>query len=471
MLAVSVFIPLVAGLAIFLSDNKKAIEGISIFSSALTLGLASLLTYRIISYGAMEFGSLYIDGLSIYMSDIVALMAFLTVVYSLGYFKGRTDIWSLKRYYGLLQLLVAALLLASIWDNLGLLWLGLEAATIALPLLVSLKGEHGSWEVTWKAMLIPSVGMFLALLGMVILGFTAGSLSWTSLMEQGSLLNPGMVKVAFILILSGYGIRAGLVPGHIWLPALHSQAPSPINALISTALVNTALYGIIRVSAVARVALGDAFPGQLLVLFGLISLFISGLLLLAQREYKELLAYSTIANMGMVLLGVGLGTKIALLGALLHILFHSLGKALLFFSCGNVYAKYRTEKTCGVRGLFAASPVTAWGVLIGLFCMVGLPVSASESHITSAAFDKAHIIVPILAFFSLILAFAGQLLALIPILMGRPPEWVEKGEAFGSSTPVLLTLMVLLVGLGIHMPGWLDALIHTAVELLEVVVV
>ncbi len=474
---------LIGGLVVFMLKDRKTIGYISALSSVITLIFSLLIVYSVVSNGSIGQGLLYIDGLSIYIILITSFMFLSTTVYSLFYIdtafnKGLIDLNRFKLYYGLLQIFIFTLIFTCSSENLGMIWIGLGSTTLASAALVGLYKNERAMEAAWKYTMICSVGMAFALLGIAIIysssvsvfGEGLNGLNWTFLIEHGKDLNPQVIKYAFILVLLGYGAKAGLVPMHTWVPDVHSHAPAPINALLSTALLNTAVYGIIRIYSFARVSVGGAFAGELLIIFGLLSIGIGALFLLTQKEYRNILAYSSIEHMGIIALGLGVGSSLTIVGSILHIFFHSLGKSLLFFTSGNVYLRYGEEGTERVSGLFAVAPITAWGTLIGFLSIVGFPGAStflSEFYICSGAFKSSHMIVPIIMLGFLSIAFAGLIRSIIPTLLGAPPSDVKVGEVSTKSTCVLVPLIILVVLLCFYMPKPMKVLLDIVIEIVK----
>ncbi|MFC4532713.1 proton-conducting transporter membrane subunit [Sphaerisporangium dianthi] len=306
--------------------------------------------------------------------------------------------WGAARRYGVLtQAFVAAMALAVLAASLGVLWVAVEATTILTAFLVGHRRTRQAVEAAWKYVVICSVGIALALLGIVLTHYaavharipSAGVLDWAVLTRAADGLDPGVMRIAVALLVLGFGTKAGLAPMHAWLPDAHGQAPAPVSALMSGVLLSVAFYAVLRVKVIADVALGIGFTRTLLITAALASLAVAAALLLAQRDYKRMLAYSSIEHMGLVALGAAVGSRPAMVAVLLHVLGHGLGKSVLFLSAGHVHQAFRSSKIAAVDGLAARNPLLAGVFGLGLLALLGLPpfsLFASELGIVRAGF-------------------------------------------------------------------------------------
>ncbi|MGP3915447.1 proton-conducting transporter transmembrane domain-containing protein [Nonomuraea sp. 10N515B] len=344
-------------------------------------------------------GLLLSDALSAFMLLVIGAVALLAMAASPAYLAaelaaGHTGPRAMRRYGVLTQSFIAAMALAVLSSSLGLLWVAIEATTILTAFLVGHRRTRQATEAAWKYVVICSVGIALALLGIVMVhyaGTRAGiaSLDWVVLAEHANRLDPGVMRIAVMLLVLGFGTKAGLAPMHAWLPDAHSQAPAPVSALMSGVLLSVAFYAILRVKVIADLALGAGFARVLLVVVALASLAVAALLLLGQRDYKRLLAYSSIEHMGLVALGAAIGNTLALVAVLLHILGHGLGKSVLFLSAGQLHQALGSSRIHAVRGLLARAPLLSGVFALGLLALLGLPpfsLFASELGIARAGF-------------------------------------------------------------------------------------
>jgi hydrogenase-4 component F len=281
-------------------------------------------------------------------------------------------------------------------------------------------------------------------------------LSWTSLIDVAPRLNPGVVKLAFVFILIGYGTKAGLAPMHTWLPDAHSEAPAPISALMSGVLLNVGLYALMRFKVVTDITSGPAFSSTWLTRFGLLSLGLAAALLISQRNYKRMLAYSSVEHTGIVALGLGFGGYWGMLGALLHMVNHALSKSMLFILSGNILLKYRTTEIRGIRGLMKAAPWTGSGFLCGILALIGLPpfgLFISEFIIFRAGFAAHAAAYAVAGIVLLALVFAGMLASVNSMLYGSPPQAVKPGDPLRWPLAPLALNILLLIGLGLTLPN------------------
>ena len=270
-------------------------------------------------------------------------------------------------------------------DNLGVLWVGIEGTTIATAFLVGHHGGRAAVEAAWKYVVLGSVGIAIAFLGLVLLyAATQASghptLSWTTLMAHPDLVDPGLGRLALALAVLGLATKAGLAPMHSWLPDAHSQAPAQVSALMSGVLLSVAFYAILRLQAISDLALGPELMRVMLVGGGLLSLAVAAALMVAQRDYKRLLAYSSTEHMGILALGAGIGGPLALAAVLLHMLGHGLAKATLFVVAGRILADRGSARIDHVHGLLATRPALAWPFLAGMGTLLGLPARRVVLH-------------------------------------------------------------------------------------------
>ena len=369
-----------------------------------------------------------------------------------------------------LLLFLAAMTLVTVSQAFGLLWVGVEATTLASAPLIYFHRHHRSLEATWKYLLICSVGIALALLGNFFLAVAASghdgtsvSLAVPDLVREARTLDVPWLKAAFLLFLVGYGTKMGLAPLHTWLPDAHSEAPSAVSALLSGALLNCALLGIVRAQQVCAAAGQAAFGRELLVGFGLASMAVAAVFVVGQRDYKRMLAYSSVEHMGILTLGLGLGGA-GVFGGMLHAVNHSLTKAALFLVAGNILAEYRTKSTSEVRGVLRVLPVSGMLWIAGFFAITGSPpfgCFSSELTILKAAFDDGRGVVAIVYLALLAVIFVGMATAVLGMAQGPAPA-----AHAGAGRERLLTvapagvLAALVLLLGVYVPP----VVRSAVE-------
>ncbi|MEQ4721801.1 proton-conducting transporter membrane subunit [Nonomuraea sp. B19D2] len=360
--------------------------------------LASAVALARLGSGGALWGLLRVDALSAFMLIVIGAVALLAMLASPAYLAaelaaGHTGHPALRRYGVLTQAFVAAMALAVLAANLGIMWVAIEATTILTAFLVGFRRTKSATEAAWKYVVICSVGIALAFLGIVLVNYagvhSAVGLDWAALARQAADLDPGVMRIAAVLVVLGFGTKAGLAPMHAWLPDAHSQAPAPVSALMSGVLLSVAFYAILRVKVIADAVLGVTSMRVLLVAAALASLAVAAVLLLGQRDYKRLLAYSSIEHMGLVALGAAVGSRLALVAVLLHVLGHGLGKSVLFLSSGHLHQATGSSRIASVKGLATRAPLLAGVFALGLLALLGMPpfsLFASEVGIVRSAF-------------------------------------------------------------------------------------
>ncbi len=348
---------------------------------------------------------------------------------------------SARRYLVLVQAFLACMSVAVLAANVGLLWVAIEATTVVTAFLVGHQRTRASVEAAWKYVVLCSVGVALAFLGTICVyaaAIEAGSpgglaaLDWTFLSENAGQLDPGLMRLAAGLVLLGFGTKAGLVPMHAWLPDAHSQAPAPVSALMSGVLLSVAFYAIVRYKTVFDAALGTGYVRTMLLVAGLASLALAAALLVGQRDYKRLLAYSSIEHMGLIAVGAAIGGRLALAAVLLHILGHGLAKAVAFCGAGHILHRTGSSQISAVRAALLSVPATAGLFGIAVVALLGLPpfaLFASELGLVRASFDAGLGWAAAVAFFMVLVAFAAILRHGTSMLLGPSPV---DGAAAGS---------------------------------------
>jgi hydrogenase-4 component F len=399
------------------------------------------------------------DALSAFMLIVIGAVALLATVATPAYLQAeiaasRATTRTAARHSVLVQLFLAAMALAVLAANLGVLWVAVEATTIVTAFLVGQRRTRPAVEAAWKYVVICSAGIALALLGTIVLNFAAShapggaGLDLAVLTANASSLDSGVTKIAVLLLILGFGTKAGLAPLHAWLPDAHSQAPAPVSALMSGVLLSVAFYAILRVKVIADVALGTGFTRTLLAAMALASLVLAASLLLAQRDYKRMLAYSSIEHLGLVALGAAIGSPLALAAVLLHILGHGLAKATLFLGAGRILQVTGTSRIDGVRGLAVHHPVLAGGVGFGILALIGLPpfsVFASELGLVRAGFAAGMGWVTTTALVLVLIIAAALVTHTSKMLLGAAPD--GPGTATGTRRLPLPTALALIGGL------------------------
>ncbi|HEY3175250.1 MAG TPA: proton-conducting transporter membrane subunit [Candidatus Polarisedimenticolia bacterium] len=489
MILALVLLPALAGALAFALASNRARRVLMVASAA---GHAGMVVFAWLLSPAAIGGWLKLDALGLVTLTIASGLFLASSVYAAGYLEreGRGPRRDFEEgtlfadapervFTGCLLLFLAAMTLVTVSHHLGLLWVAVEATTLASAPLIYFHRHHRSLEATWKYLLICSVGIALALLGtffLAVAGSNSGQeqlpLVLGDLIAAGPSLNRLWLRVAIIFLLVGYGTKMGLAPMHTWLPDAHSESPSLVSALLSGALLNCAFLGILRVVQVSAAASDRAFISGLLVVFGLISMTVAAAFILGQADFKRMLAYSSVEHMGILALGVGLGGA-GSFGAMLHSVNHSLTKGCLFLVAGNVLHTYRTKSAREVHGLLRVLPVSGALWVAGFLAIAGSPPFGpflSELVILRAALDTGRNWVAAVYVALLAIIFVGM--SAIVMRMAQPAEAgvdlpaAAGGEAASAILPPLALGAAVLV-LGLYVPPALSGLLHEAGLLLE----
>ncbi|NLP30360.1 MAG: hydrogenase 4 subunit F [Clostridiales bacterium] len=472
-------IPLIAVLLFIFIKKDYLLHAVSISALGLQVLLAAFLTKDVVVFGKVESAFFYLDSLSIIILDIVLLISFFVAVYSIQYLKedlrpGALDLKKVKLYYILMHLFIFTMVLALVVKNMGIMWIAIEATTLASVFLVGFDNDKFSLEAAWKYIIICSVGIAIAMLGIILLHLSSigllensGFLDWVALMENAESLKSASVRLAFIFILVGFGTKAGLAPMHTWLPDAHSQAPSPISALLSGVLLNSAMYGIIRMTAIVNKSLGSSiYAGRLLMALGILSIVTAAFFILTQRDLKRLLAYSSIEHMGIVAVAIGFFTPLSIYGGLLHMINHSFTKSMLFLSSGTLIQKYGTKNIAKIKGVIRLLPFSGIAFLLGLFAIAGMPpfsIFASEFGILISVFEEGSYFIGGALAILFAIIFAGIGVAMFRIFYGKGEEKdIEPGENNIPGAVVIIILLVIIAITGLFMPETILDLVYDA---------
>jgi hydrogenase-4 component F len=469
-----ILIPLLMAGIIAMTRHRAVMEIIHALAAAGCLAVGIIIAARVWRDGGREAsgaselvalgGLLRVDALSALIVIVIVLLGAVAAFYSIGYIRAEFDAAHQARarmYFTMFHVFIFTMLLAVTTDNLGVMWVAIEGTTLATVFLVNLHHTTTSLEAAYKYLILSSVGIALAFIGTVLMYYagaaSAGEIAvnWTSLRAAAPSLNPQVTRLAFAFILVGYGTKAGLAPMHTWLPDAHSEAPAPISALMSGVLLNVGLYAVIRFKAIVDLAVGREFASRWLIGIGLFSLAAAALFLLTQRNYKRMLAYSSVEHIGIICLGLGFGGHWGVLGALLHIVNHALSKSLLFMLSGNILLRYQTTDIRKVRGLLRASPVVGGAFLAGVLALIGLPpfgTFISEFIIFRAGLETGPRWVAVAGIGLLVVVFAGMLASVNQMLYGEPAGKVQRQHSPMWSLAPLAINFALLVLLGLTLP-------------------
>ncbi len=458
--------PFISGALLALFGHTKRAAEINAAGSLVTLLAAAPLAFEVVNDGPLlAFDQLFfVDPLNVFLILLTAFVGFTTALFSRPYMRnehahGRLSSARLRLYHSMFQLFMGTMLVALSTNNLGILWVAMEAATLTTVLLVALYRTPASLEAAWKYFILCGVGIAQALFGTILIYFAAervlgaehGALLWTHLDGVKAQLEPTVLSLAFVFILVGYGTKTGLVPLHNWLPDAHAEGPTPVSAVLSGLLLNVALYAVIRCKVLVDGALGTAFAGQLMMGFGLLTVVAAAFYLSRQKDIKRLFGFSSIEHMGLITFAFGMGGPVANFAALLHMTVHSLTKSAIFFAVGHAAQMAGTQIIADIRGLLKRSPTVGWGLLIGTLAILGLPpfgVFASEFLLLTTAIKHYPWAAPILLI-ALGVAFAAMLGKVQDMVLGEPN--VQPLAHNPALLPVFTHLGLVLM-LGLWMP-------------------
>ena len=427
-------------------------------------------------------GWLYADSLSAYHLIVMAIVYGMSSVYGRHYFdedirKGLFGLNAQRRYGSLWFASLGAMTLVLVSNNMGIMWVGMEATTLVTAFLICINSKKAAIEAMWKYLIVCSVGIAFAFLGTILVAAaTSGmqsevsdTLFWTNLSIAAKSLNPTLIKASFIFALVGYGTKAGLAPMHTWLPDAHSQAPTPVSAIFSGFMLTTALYCIMRHMALVNRVLGtDGFTNDLMIFFGIISIIVAAAFILVQHDLKRLLAYHSVEHLGIIAFGLGLG-HLGVFAALFHTLNHSVCKSLGFFCAGSLGKNYETYDMRRISGAIHVSPIWGGGLLGSLLALIGVAPFAlfiSELLIVKSAIESHDIVALVFFLIGSSVVFVAALQHLIPIVWGEPsvvPSAPERGR-FSEVMVVILSLGLLLV-LGLWMPQGMKTVLEQAANI------
>ena len=479
-LAILFAVPLVGGFSLWMLGERDSAPEINVAFSFVTFVAAVWLTVEVVSGGPVTAlrEQFFVDPLNVFLVALTAFVGLTTSLFSRPYMrterdKGRMTPARLRLYHSMYQLFMFTMLLALTTNNMGILWVAMEAATLTTVLLVSVYRTAASLEAAWKYFILCGVGIAQALFGTILLYFAAervlgpqgDALLWTHLDLVKHQLEPAIMSLAFVFLLVGYGTKVGLVPLHNWLPDAHAEGPTPISAVLSGLLLNVALYSVIRCKVLAEGALDSHFPRNMMMGFGLLSTVAAAFFLSRQRDIKRMFAYSSIEHMGLMTFAFGMGGPIANFAGLLHMTVHSLVKSAIFFAVGHAAQKAGTQVMEDIRGLLRVSPRVGWGLMIGTLAILGMPpfgVFASEFLIlTTAMREQEQRRRP--GMLALGVAFAAIFSRVQPMVFGETN--LKRLPYQPALTPVFIHLGLGLM-LGLWIPPYLAAWYQQAAKLL-----
>jgi hydrogenase-4 component F len=465
-LAAVLLIPVVAAALLALIPSYKLGAGLNLLASCLTL-LAALSLFVV--ERPLPGPYLQVDDLNVVFIALGSFVGFTTSAFSASYIAheletGKLTSTYLRFYHAMYQLLMFAMNLALASNNIGLMWVAIELATLTTVLMVGIYRTHEALEAAWKYFILGSVGIALALFGTILVYMAArpvvgpglDAMVWTILMKHSAAFDPALLNVAFVFLLLGYGTKVGLAPLHAWLPDAHAEGPTPISAVLSGLLLNVALYAVLRFKLLLAGNPGVIAPGPLMVSMGLTSLVFAAFMLYRRRDIKRLFAYSSIEHMGIITFAFGMGGALANFAGLLHMTMHSLTKSAIFFAVGHVSQVKGSQKIADIGGLTETHPVLGWVLVVGVMAIAGLPpfgIFMSEFLVVSSTFAR----MPLLAIplvLGLLVALGALILRLNGFAFGEPRGNTAPAKA--SYLPMFAHLGLVLAA-GIYLPGPLVA--------------
>ncbi len=459
--AAVLFIPLGAAVVLSLLPNYRLSARVNVLAAFLTfLAAATLFIIDRPEPGRYFF----VDDLNIVFIVLNTFVGFTTSVFSASYIAhelaiGRLTNTYLRFYHAMYQLLIFGMNLALMTNNVGIMWVAIELATLTTVLMVGIYRTHEALEAAWKYFILGSVGIALALFGTILIYMAArpavgeglDAMVWTVLIGHAAAFDPALLNVAFVFLLLGYGTKVGLAPLHAWLPDAHAEGPTPISAVLSGLLLNVALYAVLRFKLLLAANPGAIAPGPLMVSMGLTSLVFAAFMLYRRRDIKRMFAYSSIEHMGIIAFAFGIGGPLANFAGLLHMTMHSLTKSAIFFAVGHIAQVKGTQKIADVRGLTVTHPWLGWSLVVGVVAIAGLPplgIFMSEFLLVSSTFAREPLLaIPLV--FGLLLAFGALLLRVSGLAFGKPAGSTAPVEA--SCVPMFIHLALVLAA-GVYLP-------------------
>lgn len=453
-------IPAVSAAVLAVLPGYRATARLNVFAALLTfLATLSLLFER-----PQPGPYLYIDDLNNVFIVLTTFVGFTTSAFSASYIgheldSGRLTPTFLRFYHAMYQVLMFAMNLALVANNIGLMWVAIELATLTTVLMVGIYRTHEALEAAWKYFILGSVGIALALFGTILIYMAARpvigegpeAMVWTVLVQHAAKFDPALLNVAFVFLLLGYGTKVGLAPLHAWLPDAHAEGPTPISAVLSGLLLNVALYALLRFKMLLALNPSALAPGPLMITMGLISLIFASFMLYRRRDIKRMFAYSSIEHMGIIAFAFGMGGPLANFAGLLHMAMHSLTKSAIFFAVGHIAQVKGTQRIADMGGLTVTNPVLGWGLVLGVMAIAGLPplgIFMSEFLIVSSTFAREPLLA-ILLVFGILLGFGALLLRLNGIAFGEPRGATAETKA--SYVPMFAHLALVFMA-GVYLP-------------------
>ena len=476
-------VPTVTALLMVTTRDRRILSALDVGGSTVLLALTLVLAREVAAGGPRALGFLRVDDLGIVFLLLLVVLTLAVSIYTVGWIKQALEVGNMKAeflwsYFALVHAFVATMVVTVLADNLGVLWIAMEGTTITSAVLVGYHGHHHGLEAAWKYIIVTTIGISFGLFGTVLVYAAAaaagvqgraGALSWSAIMQVAPTLDPGIVRIGFIFVMVGYGTKAGLAPMHLWLPDAHSQAPTPVSALLSGVLIKCALLGIIRFQTIAAAACGPAFPAQVLLVFGLTSVVVATPFILAQHDIKRLLGYHSVEHVGIVALGLGFGGPVGTYGALLHVVNHGITKALAFFAAGNAIARYGSRDMRTIRGMLTVAPIGATLLVLAALSLAGVPpfsIFVSELTVLRAGIGHGHWVTIAIFLVMVVIIFAGLLHHVGAMVFGEPTAAATREPEAWSPLFGMMLLAAIMLLLGLTIPASFDGLLRRAAAII-----
>lgn len=459
---VMLWVPTVAAVLLVLVTNYRLGAAINIVASGVTFISAVALLF----VARVRTEIFIVDDFNIYLVILTTFVGFTTSIFSATYIgheleTGKLTPVFLRFYHALYQAMLGAMNLALVANNVGLLWVGVEVATLSTVMMVGIYRTPEAIEAAWKYFILGSVGIALAFFGTILIYLVAQpvvgdglpAMAWDTLLKNGAAFDAKLLSLAFIFLLVGYGTKVGLAPFHAWLPDAHAEGPTPISAVLSGLLLNVALYALLRFKMVLAANSETLNVGMIMIVLGLISLVFAAFMLYGRRDIKRMFAYSSIEHMGIMTFAFGIGGPLANFAGLLHMTMHSLIKSAIFFAVGHIAQVKGTQRIAHIRGLSVTHPVLAVGLALGVIAIAGLPpfgMFMSEFMLVSTSFARQPLLALVLVL-GLLVGFGALVLRMQEMLFGEPSG--PTGGVKASYLPLFIHLaLVLIAGLWLPEP-------------------
>ncbi len=484
LLWITPLVPFAIGLVMLLVRDRRLLAALDVAGSLAVLGLTLAVARAVSRARAVSaLGIFRADDVAVVFLLLIGLLAVAVSVATIGWMRqelarGQIRADRLRYYFALVHGFVATMLVTVLADNLGILWIAMEGTTITSALLVGFHGDKQGLEAAWKYIIVTTIGISFGLFGTVLVygaaahaqgGVFAGAMNWSSIAPIAHRLDPGIIRIGFIFVMVGYGTKAGLAPLHMWLPDAHSQAPTPVSALLSGALIKCALFGIIRFHTIARDACGPEFSHGVLLVFGLVSVVVATPFIIVQHDLKRLLGYHSVEHVGIIALGLGFGGRLGTYGALLHVINHGVTKALVFLIAGDAIGRYGTRDMRLMKGFLGIAPIAGTLLLMGAFSLAGTPpfsIFISELIVIRAGIATGRFVAVAVFLAMVVIIFAGLIHHVGQMVFGAADGSADRGREAPSPLLAMLLLAAVMVLFGVWIPLRPDHVLSAATEII-----